>query len=121
MIKKEGFKFLFNPLECDECKGRCCTGESGYIRTSLQEAENIANFIGMDFDEFASKALIKIGYSFSLREKSYENGFACMFFDEVNKNCSIYEVRPRQCVDFPFWDVYKEDIEEVKKECPGIC
>jgi hypothetical protein len=81
----------------------------------------IADSIGASLEDFAMKYLIKIGYSFSLKEKPYTDGYACVFFDEVQKNCGIYEARPSQCRDFPFWEVYKDNEQEVKDECPGIC
>ncbi len=121
MIKRDEYNFAFDPSACDKCGGKCCTGESGYIKTTIAEAIAIAEFIGVEFEEFASRYLIKIGYGFSLTEKAYEDGFACVFFDEANKNCGIYQVRPAQCSEFPFWPVFKYREEEVRKECPGIC
>jgi len=119
-IKKEGFKFSFNPLVCEECGGKCCVGESGYIWTNPLEIEKIANFLKMSQKEFKDNFLIKVGYKFSIKEKPFEDGYACIFFDTQNKNCSIYDVRPHQCRTFPFWDFFKNNINEVKKECPGI-
>ena len=120
MIKQDGYNYAFDPTACDKCGGGCCTGESGYIRTTIAEAEMIARFLGVGFDEFARKYLIKVGYGFSLVEKPYEDGYACVFFDETDRKCSIYPVRPRQCVDLPFWPVYRDNEQEVRKECPGI-
>jgi Fe-S-cluster containining protein len=47
---------------------------------------------------------------------------ACPFLTEANR-CSIYPVRPKQCVAWPFWT---ENLERatwkgpVKECCPGI-
>lgn len=120
LFKDEGFSYAFESSACESCGGACCTGESGYIRLNITEAETIARLLGLTIEEFALKYLIKIGYGFSLKEKSYDGGFACVFFDEIAKNCGIYEARPRQCKTFPFWDAFKQNEEEVKKECPGI-
>ena len=42
------------------------------------------------------------------------------FFDEIKKNCSVYEARPNQCKSFPFWDYFKDNYEELEKECIGV-
>ena len=120
LIQKNGFHYKFNPKACEECEGNCCIGESGYIWVSPKEIEEIAKFLGIDKNIFINRFLIKVGYKFSLKERPYKNGFACIFFDENKKRCSIYPVRPIQCRTFPFWDYFKDNIEELKKECPGI-
>ena len=42
------------------------------------------------------------------------------YFNLEKKQCSIYHARPMQCRTFPFWDYFKENEEEVYKECPAI-
>jgi len=120
IIKKDGFSFNFNPKACEECGGKCCIGESGYIWVNPLEIDKIAKFLNLSTEDFKKTFLIKVGYKYSLKEKQFENGFACIFFDTINRNCSIYDVRPNQCRTFPFWDYFKTNISEVKKECPGI-
>lgn len=120
LVKKEGFPFRFNPKACFTCKGNCCIGESGYIWVSPDESKSIANSLHVNLDEFMSKYLLKVGYRFSLKEKMYDGGFACIFFDEEELRCSIYDVRPSQCRTFPFWNHFKTHIKEVERECPGI-
>jgi len=120
LYQKNGYNYSFNQNACNECGGRCCIGESGYIKATIHECEQIADFIGLTLENFAAKYLIKLGYSFSLTEKKYLDGFACIFFDTEVKQCGIYEVRPKQCRDFPFWEVFKNNEQEVRKECPGI-
>jgi len=121
IIKKEGFKFGFNPKACEECGGKCCTGESGYIWVTPIEMQKIANLFSISVEELKSNFLIKVGYKYSIKEKKLsENNYACWFFDEKTSRCAIYEARPNQCRTFPFWDFFKTNINEVKKECPGI-
>ncbi|ACM92417.1 protein of unknown function [Nautilia profundicola AmH] len=117
LISKEGFSYKFNPEACKDCEGNCCIGESGYIWVTPQDIKNIAAFLNIDEELFKSTFLIKVGYKYSLKEKPYKNGYACIFFEN---GCKIYPVRPNQCRTFPFWDYYKDKIEELKKECPGI-
>ena len=120
LIKKDGYKFGFDPSACEQCEGKCCIGESGYIWCSIKEMEGIAKFLGLEFSEFTSKYVRKVGYNYSLVERQNGDSFECIFFDANLKRCSIYEVRPKQCRTFPFWKCFKDDISEVKKECPGV-
>jgi len=121
IITKEGFDFSFNPKACEECGGRCCTGESGYIWVNPLEMQKIANFLNISLEEFKKFYLIKVDYKFSIKEKKLEeNNYACIFFDEKTSRCTIYPVRPLQCRTFPFWEQFKNNEDEVRKECPGI-
>ncbi|WP_104697512.1 MULTISPECIES: YkgJ family cysteine cluster protein [unclassified Helicobacter] len=119
-----GFNFSFEPNACEACGGKCCTGESGYIFCSISEMEQISAFLNLSFDEFTQKYVKRVGYKFSLIEKPYFDGYACVFFDEKTKRCKIYEVRPKQCRTFPFWDSFKdqkgEDYKMLLKMCLGI-
>ena len=117
IIEKEGFPYKFNQDACKSCDGNCCIGESGYIWVNPIEMKEIADFLNISLEEFKEKYLIKVGYKYSIKEKPYKNGFACIFFDN---GCKIYQVRPRQCRTFPFWDYFKDNIDELIKECPGI-
>lgn len=86
--------------------------------------EQISTFLDLPFDKFTQKYVKKVGYKFSFIEKSYFNEYACIFFDENTKRCGIYEVRPKQCRTFPFWDGFRdetsEDYKMLLKMCLGI-
>ena len=90
-MRADGFSSEFDPSFCESCGGKCCTGESGYM-----------------------------GVRRSIKEKPYDDGFACIFFDEKDKNCSVYELRPKQCRTFPFWDYFKKNLKELRAECIGV-
>ncbi len=120
LMRCEGFSYSFDPRACETCQGNCCTGESGYIWVSPEELKMIANHLEMEEGTFIKEYLFKVRYRFTLKEIAYQDGFCCVFFDTIRKQCSIYPVRPSQCRTFPFWDYFKENINEVKKECPGI-
>jgi Fe-S-cluster containining protein len=117
LIEKEGFSYKFNPKACKECEGNCCIGESGYIWVSYNEIKEISKFLGIDEDSFKNSFLIKVGYRYSIKERPFKDGYACIFFEN---GCKIYPVRPIQCRTFPFWDYFKDRVEELKKECPGV-
>ena len=121
IIKKDGYGFAFDSSACSSCAGNCCIGESGYIWINAVEIEALAIYLIVSSEEVKSKYLFKEGYKFSIKEvKLDKNNFACCFFNIEKKQCMIYEVRPIQCRTFPFWSYFKDNIDEVYKECPGI-
>ena len=119
-LTKDGFDFSFNPSKCAECGGKCCIGESGYIFLDKSEMGKIAEFLGVDFGDFTRQFVRQVGAKYSLIEKPYQNGFACIFFDESTRQCQIYPVRPAQCKEFPFWDIFKNNSDGAKRECEGV-
>lgn len=120
ILKCDGFSYEFDSSKCDSCGGKCCTGESGYIWINDSEMKALADFLSISKDELISKYLIKVKYKYSIKESEYQNGYACVFFDRANKNCSIYHCRPSQCKSFPFWDYFKNNLKELKEECIGV-
>ncbi|MBF0225990.1 MAG: YkgJ family cysteine cluster protein [Desulfobacterales bacterium] len=121
LITNKHFRFSFNPSACKECKGKCCNGESGTIWVNNKEMENIAKFLNIPIHELISIYLIKINNRFSIKEaKTSKKNYACIFFNNKSNFCSIYPVRPEQCITFPFWDYFKDKIEKILEECPGI-
>jgi Fe-S-cluster containining protein len=120
IIKKEGYGYSFDAHACQACSARCCTGESGYIHVTPIEIENIALFIGLESKEFMQKYLFKNGYKYSIKERKVGDSYECAFYDRDANGCMIYEVRPTQCITFPFWEYFKDRVDELKLECPGI-
>jgi len=121
LVTKDGYNYKFNPSACDTCGGACCTGESGYIWVKYQEIEKIAQFLELTIEEFATIYLKKVKHRYSIIEKKLDtDNYACIFFDNSINQCKIYPVRPSQCRSFPFWEIFKSNIDEVKKECPGV-
>lgn len=120
ILKQDGFSYSFDSSKCDECGGKCCTGESGYIWINRREMDELAKFLGISLAELKDRYLSEFKRGFSIKEREYEGGYACVFFDMANKNCSIYEARPFQCRSFPFWEYFKENLEELKEECIGV-
>ncbi|PAF48996.1 zinc/iron-chelating domain-containing protein [Helicobacter sp. 13S00401-1] len=123
LLRQDGFNYEFNSSACEACGGKCCCGESGYIFVSIEEMKAQAKFLGMDFDKFCLQYIKKVGYKFSLLEKAASKkdlGLVCVFFDEKTKRCLIYEVRPKQCISFPFWDSFKQDTSYLEKTCAGF-
>jgi len=121
LIKQDGFPYAFDPSGCEACGGHCCIGESGYIWINKQEIVKLAEHLNISIDELGMKYLFKAGYKYSIKEVQLdENNYACTFFDLEKKQCSVYEARPNQCRTFPFWEYFKENVNEVYEECPAI-
>ncbi|WP_096018907.1 YkgJ family cysteine cluster protein [Campylobacter lanienae] len=119
-MRQDGFNYEFDSNKCDECGGKCCTGESGYIWISEDEIRSLGEYLGYKTELIKEIFLDKFGNRYSIKEKPYKGGFACIFFDEKNKNCSIYEYRPNQCRSFPFWEHFKRNFKELERECIGV-
>jgi uncharacterized protein len=121
MIEQKGYPYKFDEDRCKSCDGNCCIGESGYIWITKEECIKLAEYLGISLELLGHKYLFKVGYKYSLKEIPLDqNNYACIFFDLDKKQCSIYEVRPKQCRTFPFWEHFKQNREEVKNECPAI-
>jgi Fe-S-cluster containining protein len=121
MLEKENYPYKFNENKCATCEGNCCIGESGYIWITKDEYVKLASLLKISVEKLGEKYLFKVGYKFSIKEKQISpSSYACVFFDLDKKQCSVYDARPSQCRTFPFWEHFKQNIEEVKKECPAI-
>ncbi len=121
MTREEGYSYSFSPSACASCGGACCIGESGYIWVTYQEIQAIAEHLGLSIEEFSQRYLRRAKSRYSLNEYKVEGlGYACVFFDTQKRICSIYDVRPKQCRTFPFWEQFKNSTEDLVQECPGV-
>jgi len=103
---------------CTRC-GNCCTGHPGYVWLSPKEQREIADALGETKRAFRKKYTRLVHGMVSLREKP--NGDCILLTDD--KRCSIQEVKPRQCLAFPFWPrllASKQEWEKASVRCPGI-
>ena len=81
LIEQEGYSYKFKPSECEACGGHCCTGESGYIWAKYEEIQNMAVFVNLSVEEFATMYLRKVKHRYSLIEKQLApDNFACILF-----------------------------------------
>jgi Fe-S-cluster containining protein len=110
---KDGLRF-----ECTQC-GDCCTGSPGYVWVNKEEIEALAAGLGIDVPAFERQYVRQVGARKSLVE--YSNG-DCVFFDGASRKCQVYDLRPRQCRTWPFWDSNvrtPETWERTCEVCPG--
>ena len=106
---QDGLRF-----QCTAC-GDCCTGAPGFVWVNKSEIEALAAAMGYaDVEEFERQFVRPIGIRRSLRERS---NFDCVLLDPETRRCRAYEVRPRQCRTWPFWDSTVESPEAWERTC----
>jgi hypothetical protein len=114
------FNYYFDNGACAACGGNCCRGLGGYVWISLAELERMAAARRMAAALFARQFVRQAADGrLSLQERVINGEHLCCFFDRIVRCCTIYESRPEQCRSFPFWDRFKNDCQELLRECPG--
>lgn len=86
----------------------------------MREIENISKLLNVNIKDFAQEYLFKKLYKYSIKENKFGESYECIFYDRESNGCKIYEARPLQCKTFPFWDYFKQRVDELKLECPGV-
>lgn len=79
----------------------------------------MAERLNLSVPEFQDQYTRKLGARRSLNE--FENG-DCVFFDHETRQCGVYDLRPRQCRTWPFWDSNLKSPEtwaQTCEECKG--
>jgi uncharacterized protein len=105
-------------FRCTQC-GDCCTGSEGYVWVNQQEVDSLAAACGMTAEDFERKHVRRVGIRRSLKERA--NG-DCVLLDAKTRRCTVYDVRPRQCRTWPFWDSNLRSPRawaEAAEACPG--
>ena len=105
-------------FSCTQC-GNCCTGRPGYVWISPQDERAIAAHLGLREDAFRRKYTRLVLGNLSLVEKP---GGDCVFL-LPDRRCAIHDVKPRQCLTFPFWPRLTATPQvwaETAARCPGI-
>jgi Fe-S-cluster containining protein len=109
-------------FECTAC-GNCCTGEPGYVWVTREEIGRIARFLDRPDEWLGPEHLRRVGFKYSLTEKT--NG-DCIFLrptGDGKRICSIYPVRPLQCRTWPFWNINLKSPgawSAAGEMCPGM-
>jgi Fe-S-cluster containining protein len=108
---------------CQQC-GSCCSGpDEGVIWISRPEINMLAEHLGLSASEIHKKYLRRIGFRFSIKEDPCSKD--CVFLVTINgsRGCAIYDVRPMQCRNWPFWPgnlQSPDDWNAAAIKCPGI-
>jgi len=113
------FPFTFNPEACSTCRGSCCRW-GGYVWVTEEEMIEIAGVMNLDLEDFAEE-YVKAAYGrLSLQERLRDGEYHCALFDPYNNCCLVYQVRPKQCRSFPFWESYRTNYHQLLEFCPGV-
>jgi len=102
-------------FQCTGCGG-CCTGAPGYVWINKAEIAAMAASLDLEVEAFQRKYVRLVGIRKSLIEFA---GGDCVFFNNVSRQCQIYEVRPRQCRTWPFWTSNLKSPEAWDDMCDG--
>ena len=113
-------------FKCTQC-GNCCSGPSGYVWFTDEEAERMAAFLGVTLEAFYERYTRDVAGRASLDEIKRKRGqYDCVFLrrdDDGKALCSIYSVRPTQCRTWPFWPENlrsRRAWDEAARTCPGM-
>lgn len=108
-------------FSCTQC-GQCCCGEPGIVYFSPEEFDRLVAYLeekrGLTRETIIREYMWRYRDSYTARD-DFPDGH-CIFFDH---GCTVYDVRPSQCRDFPFWRCNlgsKADWDEAAKHCPGM-
>ena len=108
MTRKRATEWYSDGLRfsCNQC-GNCCTGSPGYVYYSPAEGQAIASELNLTVDQFEAQYTTTVGGHRSIRDEwnHLSQGHDCVFLRwvEGKAQCSIYNVRPKQCRTWPFW------------------
>jgi len=94
-----------HPFECTKC-GKCCKWE-GYVVLDPEDQKRLADHEKLGIDEFLKRYTNSLGDQYVLKDK--EGTGVCVYL--VDNLCSINDIKPRQCKDYPW---------EYDSRCPGF-
>jgi Fe-S-cluster containining protein len=108
-------------FSCTRCSA-CCRYESGYVFLSEKDLDLLSRAQKMTRPDFIKTWCRWVRLEdrreyLSLKEKS---GYDCIFWKD---GCMVYQSRPLQCRNFPFWDSVlfsPASWEAAKAACPGM-
>ncbi len=99
----------FSSFKCVKC-GNCCRGE-GYVHITPEDASAIARFLNISAQEFYFTYTRRMNGEYWLKDKPNQD---CIFLE--SNLCSIHEVKPQQCKDFP----YKWRTQDIVEFCTAL-
>ncbi len=105
-------------FSCTQC-GNCCRG-AGNVWISDEEIAGLADLLDLRDEEFREIYVRRSGRrGLVLRQKRNQD---CIFWGEPGE-CEVYDLRPRQCRTYPFWNAIvqsSDDWESEQTSCPGV-
>ena len=114
---KDGLKF-----DCIRCS-KCCRHVAGYVYLSKSDIVKAASHLALKEDDFLNQYCRTVQHGTETRISLTEKpNYDCIFWDEKQDGCSIYQARPLQCQSYPFWEhiLTQQNWKEEAHSCPGI-
>ncbi|MEO1008077.1 MAG: YkgJ family cysteine cluster protein [Planctomycetota bacterium] len=113
-------------FSCTMC-GNCCTGAPGVVDLDEDEADALADHLGMDRSRFDAGYTKFVDGRRSLTERLTAFGYDCVFLDRTTipgrAVCGVYDHRPSQCRTWPFWKsnlASERSWATAASGCPGM-
>lgn len=104
---------------CSEC-GHCCKGSFEHLPVANYEIKRMAHYLKITEKAFKKKYTSKISKDYKISKYTVGNTrelkMPCAFYK--NNKCSIYEVRPFTCWQFPFTAFAKSVKIMESYKCP---
>ena len=113
-------------FSCTQCGG-CCSGSSGYVKFTDDEAIAMAAKLDVDVETFMRTYTHDTPMGRSLTERKTAFGYDCVFLDREaipgKAVCGLYDDRPMQCRTWPFWKSNLSSAHAWRRAaegCPGV-
>jgi uncharacterized protein len=109
-------------FDCSKCPAYCCTYPQ--IPVTLVDLRRLAKRFDLDVEEAERRFTKKAGDGTRIMRHRVDHIFpsACQFLDQENRQCTIYEHRPKICREFPthrcgyfdfmMWEREQQDDDE---------
>lgn len=112
--------------DCRRCPGYCCSYD--LIEVSERDVARLARHHGLSL-RAARERFTKLDSGKRVLRHRRDHVFrsTCLFFDQVERRCTIYEARPRVCRGYPagpvcgYWDflVFERELQDDDEFIPG--
>ena len=104
-------------FECTAC-GQCCR-RTGVVIFTEEDIRRVSAWMGMPVEVFKGRHLTWEQGQWMVE---VEEGKPCSFLSAEGR-CTIHEVKPQQCLTYPFWPELLEDAGawyRERSDCEGI-
>ena len=86
---------------CSDCPAYCCSVYER-VQVTKRDIQRLANHFQLDYETAAQRFTTTWQGEQILRRKADPIfGKACKFLDPIKRQCTIYDVRPKVCREFP--------------------
>jgi Fe-S-cluster containining protein len=115
-------------FECTQC-GECCSGESGTVEFTFEEAHGMARTLNLSYQAFMERYTIRHGATWILTEVDSPDrqGYDCALLERDDATgltrCLVHKERPAQCRTWPFWPETLKSPRtwrQAGRDCEGI-